>query len=65
MVKTYPYPPGEGKIKWVSTAWLEEHLEGENLMILDVQPTVHDYSLVQNFLDYYSNIAEKSDSKQG
>lgn len=43
MEKTYPYPPGEGEIKWVSTAWLEEHLEGENLMILDVQPTVHDY----------------------
>jgi len=41
--KTYPYPPGEGKVKWVSTDWLEEHLEDKYLMILDVQPNVHDY----------------------
>lgn len=43
MEKTYPYPPGEGKVKWVSTDWLQEHIEGKNLMILDVQPNVHDY----------------------
>jgi thiosulfate/3-mercaptopyruvate sulfurtransferase len=39
--KKYPY--GEGKVKWVSTEWLGEHLEDEKLMILDVQPNVHDY----------------------
>lgn len=43
MEKTYPYPPGEGKVKWVSTDWLQEHLEGKDLMILDAQPNVHDY----------------------
>ena len=39
------YPRGEGVVKWVSTEWLEEHLgvgDGE-LMLLDVQPNVHDY----------------------
>jgi thiosulfate/3-mercaptopyruvate sulfurtransferase len=41
MAKTYPY--GEGKVKWVSTAWLENHLQDPDLMILDVQPNVHDY----------------------
>lgn len=43
MEKTYPYPHRKGKIKWVSTSWLENHLEDKDLMILDVQPTVHDY----------------------
>jgi len=43
MKKTYPYPPGEGKVRWVSTDWLEEHLEDKYLTILDVQPNVHDY----------------------
>ena len=43
MEKTYPYPPGAGKVKWVSTEWLQEHLEDKNLTILDVQPNVHDY----------------------
>jgi len=41
MKKQYPY--GEGVVKWVSTGWLEEHLEDKGLMILDVQPNVHDY----------------------
>jgi thiosulfate/3-mercaptopyruvate sulfurtransferase len=41
MKKEYPY--GEGVVKWVSTDWLEEHLEDRGLMILDVQPNVHDY----------------------
>jgi len=36
-------PQGEGKVKWVTTQWLEEHLEDDNLQILDVQPNVHDY----------------------
>lgn len=42
-MKTYPYPSGEGKVKWVSTDWLEEHLEDKDLMILDTQPNIHDY----------------------
>ncbi len=41
MAKNYPY--GKGKVKWVSSEWLEEHLDDENLMILDTQPDVHDY----------------------
>jgi thiosulfate/3-mercaptopyruvate sulfurtransferase len=41
--KTYPYPPGEGVVKWVSTEWLEENLQEKNLAILDAQPNVHDY----------------------
>ena len=43
MEKTYPYPSGEGKVKWVSTDWLEDNLD--DLMILDMQPNVHDYIL--------------------
>ncbi|MFW6117631.1 MAG: sulfurtransferase [Thermoproteota archaeon] len=43
MNKTYPYPKGEGKVKWVSTDWMQDHLSDENLMILDCQPNVHDY----------------------
>jgi thiosulfate/3-mercaptopyruvate sulfurtransferase len=44
MTKLYPYPPGEGRIRWISTDWLEEHLD-KNLMKVDVQPNVHDYIL--------------------
>ncbi len=40
-MKTYPY--GKGSVKWVSTQWLEEHLLDDDLMILDVQPNIHDY----------------------
>ncbi len=36
-------PYGKGTVKWVSTEWLEEHLGEKDLMILDVQPDVHDY----------------------
>jgi len=43
MEKTYPYPPGDGKVQWVSTSWLEDHLNDKNLQILDLQPNVHDY----------------------
>jgi thiosulfate/3-mercaptopyruvate sulfurtransferase len=42
-VKTYPYPSGEGKVKWISTEWLAEHINDEHLIILDVQPNIHDY----------------------
>ncbi len=41
MSKAYPY--GEGIVKWVSTEWMEDHLMDDELMILDVQPNVHDY----------------------
>jgi len=41
-MKTYPYPSGESKVKWISTEWLADHLD-DDLMILDVQPNVHDY----------------------
>ena len=41
--KTYPYPPSEGVVKWVSTEWLDEHLEDKNLIMLGVQPNIHDY----------------------
>jgi len=37
------YPIGEGKVKWVSTEWLEERLEDVGLTILDAQPDIHDY----------------------
>jgi thiosulfate/3-mercaptopyruvate sulfurtransferase len=43
MGKTYPYPSGERKIKWVSTEWLSQHINDKDLMILDVQPNIHDY----------------------
>lgn len=41
MSREYPY--GKGKVKWVSTTWLEGHLGDRGLMLLDVQPNVHDY----------------------
>ncbi|MGD2251065.1 MAG: sulfurtransferase [Candidatus Methanofastidiosia archaeon] len=40
-MKKYPYPSGEGKVKWVSTEWLEDHVN--DVQILDIQPNVHDY----------------------
>lgn len=43
MAKQYPYPTGDGKVKWVSTDWLQEHLGDKGLTILDCQPDVHDY----------------------
>ncbi len=38
-----PYPKGKGKVKWVSTDWLEKNLEDKNLMVMDIQPDIHDY----------------------
>lgn len=38
----YPYSKGDGKVKWVSTEWLEYNIVKE-IMIFDVQPDVHDY----------------------
>ena len=40
---TKEYPHGEGIVKWVDTTWLKAHANDEELMILDVQPNVHDY----------------------
>ncbi len=42
-METDPYPQGESKVKWISTEWLSQHLNSDDLMILDVQPNVHDY----------------------
>ncbi len=41
MAKAYPH--GKGTVKWVSTDWLQSHLEDEALTILDCQPNIHDY----------------------
>lgn len=43
MQKKYPYPSGEGKVRWISTEWLEKNLDKNSLHILDIQPNVHDY----------------------
>jgi thiosulfate/3-mercaptopyruvate sulfurtransferase len=40
---SWTYPLGKSIIKLVSTDWLEENLGRKDLMILDVQPNVHDY----------------------
>ncbi|RPJ32443.1 MAG: hypothetical protein EHM35_11435, partial [Planctomycetaceae bacterium] len=37
------YPFGRGNVKWVSTQWLQDHLNDPNLSILDTQPDIHDY----------------------
>ncbi len=42
MVEEYPYPGGEGEVHWISTEWLEEHIN-EEVVIVDVQPNIHDY----------------------
>jgi thiosulfate/3-mercaptopyruvate sulfurtransferase len=42
-MKTYPYPPGDGLVKWVTTEWLASRIDDKNLTILDVQPNIHDY----------------------
>ncbi|MEA2071697.1 MAG: sulfurtransferase [Asgard group archaeon] len=42
MTKDKPYPE-KSKIKWVSTDWLEDHLDDTDMMIIDFQPNIHDY----------------------
>ncbi len=37
------YPFGRGNVRWVSTQWLQDHLNDPNLSILDTQPDIHDY----------------------
>jgi len=41
MAKSYPYPEGNGAVRWVSTQWLNEHLK--DVTIIDTQPNIHDY----------------------
>lgn len=41
--KRYPYPPGDGVVKWVSAQWLNDHLGDDHLKVIDTQPNVHDY----------------------
>ena len=36
-------PYGSGRVKWVTTEWLEANLRSEGLTILDTQPDIHDY----------------------
>ncbi|KUG19122.1 MAG: sulfurtransferase [Methanomicrobiaceae archaeon] len=38
-----PYPPGDGKVKLITTEWLEDHLRDRDMTIIDTQPNVHDY----------------------
>jgi len=42
-MKVYPYPSGEGKVRWVSTDWLKDHVN--EVALVDTQPNVHDYVL--------------------
>ena len=42
---TYPYPHGDGAVKWISTDWLQKNLNNDNLLVLDCQPDIHDYIL--------------------
>jgi thiosulfate/3-mercaptopyruvate sulfurtransferase len=37
------YPFGRGNVKWISTQWLQDHLNDPNLNILDTQPDIYDY----------------------
>lgn len=41
-MKVYPYAKAQGPVKWVSTEWLGDHLEDDQ-MIVDCQPNVHEY----------------------
>jgi thiosulfate/3-mercaptopyruvate sulfurtransferase len=43
MQKDYPYPNGDGTVKWVSTDWLLEKGDEVQIRILDTQPNIHDY----------------------
>ena len=43
MMTECPYPKGKCRIKWISTEWLQDHLDDQKMMIVDVQPNIHDY----------------------
>jgi len=42
MDRSEPFPKGQGEVRWVSTDWLQDHLE-DDISLLDTQPDVHDY----------------------
>lgn len=42
MDATATIPAGEGPVRWVSPAWLADHL-GDELLIIDSQPDIHEY----------------------
>ncbi len=42
-MKTYPYPARQEHSEVGFHRLAEDHISDENLMILDVQPNVHDY----------------------
>lgn len=41
MSKKYPF--GNGTVRWISTDWLYENMDRQEMTIVDVQPNVHDY----------------------
>ncbi len=43
MMTECPYPKGKCRIKWVTTEWLQDHLNDKKMMIVDIQPNIHDY----------------------
>ena len=43
MGKQYPYGKGDGVVQWISTEWLEKHLDDKNMMIIDCQPNIHEF----------------------
>jgi thiosulfate/3-mercaptopyruvate sulfurtransferase len=55
--RIYPYPLGETSVRWVSTDWLNEHLDEHELMILDAQPDLYDY--VQQHIPGASYLSER------
>jgi thiosulfate/3-mercaptopyruvate sulfurtransferase len=43
MMTECPYPKGKCRVKWVTTEWLQDHLDDKKMMIVDIQPNIHDY----------------------
>jgi thiosulfate/3-mercaptopyruvate sulfurtransferase len=43
MAMTDPYGKGDGTVQWVSTGWLNDHLNDKNMLIIDCQPNIHEY----------------------
>lgn len=48
MTITYPYGKGDGTVQWVSTEWLNNHLNDKTQIIIDCQPNIHEY--IQNHI---------------
>jgi len=64
-MKTDDEAYGFGNLKWVSTEWLAEHLDDDNLMILDTQPNVHDYFMAHILGARYLNESTLRAPKEG